>query len=251
MKYYSEILHYFSDYINKDIRTYTIDDVFSFLDMLRKRGNSSNGVNTRYRALRAFFKWAYNQGYCDNIFDGVKTPKASRKAISILTSSEIRILLSCVSGRNRLIVLLMLDCGLRRSEVCNLRCEDIFDNYFIVRGKGDKERIVPMSDYIKLPIHEYLCYARLHDQDLLLDVSENAIKMLFQKLKKLTGIDRLHPHLLRHTFATLYLVNGGDVASLQLILGHESIEITTVYLHLAQTYAFTSGNKFSPMSNLN
>lgn len=250
LTFYDENIRYFASYINKNIDLYTIDDIFIFLDMLRKKGNSSNGINTRYRSLRAFFRWASEQGYCSNIFEGVKTPKGTRKAISILTNDEIRTLLSCVAGRNRLIVLLMLDCGLRRSEVCSLRCEDIFDNYFIVRGKGDKERIVPMSDYIKLPVQEQLIKSRLQNQGVLIDVSENAIKLLFQKLKKITGIKRLHAHLLRHTFATLYLVNGGDPISLQHILGHESLEITKVYLHLAQTYVFRAGNKYSPMMHL-
>lgn len=228
----------------------TIDDIFSFLDYLRQRGNSSNSINTRYRALRAFFNWCHSQGYCNDIFYNVKMPKSTRKAISILSPEEISLILSCVAGRNRLIVLLMLECGLRRSEVCALRCDDIYDNYFIVRGKGDKERIVPMSDYIRLPIFDFLIKAKCNHQELLLDVSENAIKMFFQKLKKITGINRLHPHLLRHTFATMYLVNGGDVASLQLILGHELIQTTEVYLHLSQTYAFQGGNRFSPLSNL-
>lgn len=177
-------------------------------------------------------------------------PKATRKTISILSAAEIQNILSFVSGRNELIVLLMLECGLRRSEVSSLRCEDIYDNYFIVRGKGNKERIVPMSDYIRVPLLEFLFESRLKNQELLLNVSGNAIKMLFQKLKKKTGIKRLHPHLLRHTFATLYLVNGGDISRLQLILGHESIQITQVYLHLAQTYALREGNRFSPLSNL-
>ena len=142
----------FAALIDKPMNEYTIDDVFEFLDVLRNRGNTSGSVNTRYRALRAFFKWAATKQYCADIFDGVKMPKSTRKIIRILSGDEIRTLVNAVSGRNRLIILLMLDCGLRRSEVCSLRCEDVKENYFTVRGKGDKERIVPMSDYIKLPM---------------------------------------------------------------------------------------------------
>lgn len=225
-------------------------DIYDYIASLRAKGNSSNGVNTYFRALRAFFRWCASQGLCSDIFDGVKMPKAKQKVISILSPDEIRQLLSCVDGRDRLIVLLMLDCGLRRSEVCALRCDDVFDYYFIVRGKGDKERIVPMSDYILLPMRNALFHAALRHSDLVCDISENAVKLLFQRLKKRTGISRLHPHLLRHTFATLYLVNGGDLVSLQHILGHESFEITQVYLHLSQTYVFRSGNKYSPLTFL-
>lgn len=250
LKYYNENIQYFAKFLALPINEYTISDIFDFLDALRCRGNASNTVSTRYRALRSFFRWCHEQKLCNNIFKNVKTPKSTRKVISILSNDEIQTLLSYVSGRNRLIVLLMLDCGLRLSEVCSLRCEDIYDNYFVVRGKGDKERIVPMSEYIKLPVQEYLVHAKLVGTDTLLNVTGNAIKLLFQKLKKITGITRLHPHLLRHTFATLYLVNGGDPVSLQHILGHESLDITLVYLHMAQTFAFRRGNKFAPCMHL-
>lgn len=250
LSYYRESIGYFIAFCNKSVSDYSIDDVYDYLSFLREKGNSSNGINTYFRSLRAFFRWSASQGFCDNFFAGVKTPKASKKVISILSSDEIRTLLSCVEGRNRVIILLMLDCGLRRSEVSALRCDDVFDHYFIVRGKGDKERIVPMSDYILLPVQQQLLTSRLTGSDFLVPVTDNAIKMLFRKLKKTTGISRLHPHLLRHTFATLYLVNGGDLVSLQHILGHESFQITQVYLHMSQTYVFRSGNKFSPLANM-
>lgn len=178
-------------------------------------------------------------------------PKASRKVISILSPDEIRTLLGCVLGRDRLIVLLMLECGLRRSEVLHIRLDDVFEHHLIVRGKGDKWREVPLSDYILLPLTDQVIFARCRgDETLFGDLTDNAVKLLFQRLKDRSGIQRLHAHLLRHTFATLYLVNGGDLASLQLILGHETMQITECYLHLAQTYAFRAGNKFSPLSSM-
>lgn len=72
-----------------------VDDIFSFLDYLRQRGNNSNTVVNRYRALRSFFRWCAAQGYCDNIFQNVKTPKGSKKVIQILTSGTD----VCFNGR--------------------------------------------------------------------------------------------------------------------------------------------------------
>lgn len=251
MSYYSDAISYFIRYRYKLLPDYTGDDIFDYVSYLRSRGNSANGVNSYFRALRSFFRWAADQGYCSRFFYDLKMPKASRKVISILSPDEIRTLLGCVSGRDRLIVLLMLECGLRRSEVLHIRLEDIFDRHLIVRGKGDKWREVPLSDYILLPLHNQIMIARVFGYECLFgDLSDNAVKLLFQRLKKRSGIQRLHAHLLRHTFATLYLVNGGDLSSLQLILGHESMQITECYLHLAQTYAFRNGNRFSPLSSI-
>lgn len=224
-----------------------VDDIFSFLDYLKSRGNSKNTVVNRYRALRSFFRWSAGQGFCMDFFHNLKTPKGSKKIIQILTPEEIDRLLSCVSGRDFIIVLLLLDCGLRKSEVLNLLVKNIFDNYFVVKGKGDKERVVPMSASTAFHIHNYVLTLPI-GTEYLIDCTPNALKMLFQHLKKRADIPRLHMHLLRHTFATLYLVNGGDSSHLQLILGHESSEITQVYIHLAQTYALTQGNVYAPLA---
>ena len=247
VRYYNEVISFFAVYCSKSLDEIDVGDIFAFLDSLRSRGNSSNTVSNRYRALRSFFRWCAAQGFCENIFQNVKTPKGSKKVIQILTPEEINRLLSCVSGRDFIIVLLMLDCGLRKSEVLNLRLSDIFDNHFIVKGKGDKERVVPMSSSTAFHVHRYMLSLPI-GTEYLISCTPNALKMLFQHLKKRANIPRLHMHLLRHTFATLYLVNGGDSSYLQLILGHESLEITQIYVHLAQTYTLTRGNIYSPLS---
>lgn len=246
--YYDEVLKYFFGHCNLDIAQVTKNDIFSFLDYLRDKGNASSSVTTRFRALRAFFNWCHEQGYVNDIFIKVKTPKSTQKAIAVLTSNEIAKLLSCVYGRNEIIVLLMLDCGLRKSEVLNLKVSNIFDTYFIVKGKGDKERVVPMSEYSAQKIHDYI-KNNCGDLDTLISCTANAIKMLFQKLKKRTGIKRLRPHLLRHTFATLYLINGGNEISLQLILGHTSVNMVRKYVHLSRSYIITQTSCYSPLAN--
>lgn len=162
-----------------------------------------------------------------------------------MTEDEIKRLLACVSGRNELIIILMLECGLRKSEVLNLRCDEIFDTYFIVRGKGDKERVVPLSDYAVKRVKAWKKQAKT---DTLINCSPNAIKMLFQKLKKKAEIPRLKPHLLRHTFSTYYLINGGNEIGLQAVLGHTSVNMVRKYVHLSQSYIIAKSHLYSPLS---
>lgn len=84
----------------------------------------------------------------------------------------------------------------------------------------------------------------------MIDITADAIKMIFYRLKKKTGISRLHPHLLRHTYATLYLVNGGDIISLGIILGHSQLKMVQHYSHLAAAHLITKNNQFSPLNNI-
>ena len=80
-------------------------------------------------------------------------------------------------------------------------------------------------------------------------LTEDSVKMLFKRLRKTLDIDRLHPHLLRHTFATQYLINGGDTFSLQQILGHTSLEMVRRYSHLASSHMLNKHRKYSPIDN--
>ena len=109
-------------------------------------------------------------------------------------------------------------------------------------GKGDKQRFVPLGELSKISLATYIRKYRNEAKE-----SEpvfvnrfgekctiNTVKQVFQKLKKQTGILRLHAHLLRHTFATNYLVDGGDLETLRLLMGHSDLQVTTMYLHLAE-----------------
>lgn len=241
IKFYRENIRLFFDWFGASVDNVSSASVFGYLDYLRHKGNASTSIATRYRALRAFFNW-----YNPEIFAGSHAPKSRKSVIRILSPEEIQRLLSSVPGRDRVLIMLYLDCGLRLSEALRLRPCDVFDNYIIVLGKGDKERIVPLSPAFAPVLKAYVRPSAPH----VFEMSRNSVRLLFQRLKKRADIPRLHCHLLRHTFATMYLVNGGDPITLQSILGHESLEITKRYIHLAETYKLKEGNKYSPLSGL-
>lgn len=166
-----------------------------------------------------------------------------------------------MSLRNSCLIALMLDCGLRSNEVLSLDYDNIHISQSVIKvlGKGQKERIVPLGLYTKKLLLKYLSgyrsapefdTKRLFISKDLKPMTESSIKMLFQRLRKRTKIDRIHPHILRHTFATKYLMNGGDVFSLQQILGHTSLDMVRKYSHLASAYMLNIHKKCSPLDNL-
>lgn len=232
---------------------------------------SSISVQSYVRGLRAFLKWLYDEKYIDvDLCLRFKLPKASRKVIDVLSDDEIKQLLSCFDGsswlqlRNRLIVLLMLDSGLRLSEVVNLRRSDIYlnDNYLIVTGKGDRQRIVPFGKSTHAALvnyllavgsagsHEFLFIKLSKVQCCFDQITDATVKNMFRRLRCRSGIDRLYPHLLRHTFATRFLENGGNIYALQSILGHSSLEMVKKYLHLSETRIRSNFGLFSPVDNV-
>ena len=232
---------------------------------------NSVSIQSYVRGLRTFLRWLYNNNYIEeNICDKFKLPKASRKVIDILSDKEIDDLLLSLSGnewltvRNRLIVALMLDSGLRLNEVVTLRSSAVHlkDRYLIVTGKGDKQRTVPFGSYTAQTLEDYLRLTQNARSDgfLIIKVSETlcgfepitqaTIKNMFRRLKSRSGISRLYPHLLRHTFATRYLENGGNIYTLQAILGHSSLDMVKKYLHLASSRIRSDFPRFSPLDNI-
>lgn len=168
----------------------------------------------------------------------------------ILDDSEIlQLLRACdesfsrCSLRNKCFVLLMLDSGLRRGEIPRINIGDVAfsTKSMIIRGKGNKQRLIPVGFQTCGQLLKYRLQFRPNAQSsepFFLDqtgerCSDNLVKQIFKSLKEAAGIERLHPHLLRHTFATYYLADGGDLETLRLILGHSNIHTTQMYLHLA------------------
>lgn len=278
LEYYVAALRNFREYsLGMQIEDLTVRHCRSYYVHLTSKELGSVSIQSYVRALRSFINWLYDEDLIDvDICARFKLPKAQRKVIDVLTDEEIGAIFRSIEGedpikiRNRLIVSIFLDCGLRLSELVGLKISDVHqsDRYFIVSGKGNKQRLVPFGEVVEFHLREYLSW-RLKQQyrntvsdALIIKVStpgnlwmyegcsEDTIKQFFRKLRKRCGVDRLHPHLLRHTFATRYLENGGNIFALQAILGHTSLEMVKRYLHLATSRIRSDFTDFSPLDRL-
>lgn len=230
--------------------------VLQYFSFLRSTGVKNTTVNTYFRAVKTFLNYCIDEGYVvPDCLRKVKFLKSDQQPIIPLTQDEVNDIdktfnVKCETGlRNYCIVHLMLDCGFRVSDVCNLRVKDVlFDKGIImVLGKGDKYRSVLLPPCIKKPLYKYLVSYRpyvLHngeynEQPFFVQIvnrdfiNENVVKQYFARLKKSSGVSRLYPHLCRHTFATSYIVGGGNIEFLRLMLGHSDYATTKMYLHLA------------------
>jgi len=219
-------------------------------------------IQTYMRHIKVFLAYCHSEEFISEPFHlKIKTPKAERPVIEILTDDEIDIIINTFSKsetglRNRAIVSLLFDCGLRLSEVSGIKITDInFEKgYLKVFGKGLKERIVPLGLKVRRFMLAYVHKRRIADvgddnvyfflSQARKPITSHCIGSLMQRLKKRTGIIRLHAHLFRHTFATNFLVHGlGDVYELSRILGHSEIRVTEMYLQLASYYTIIEKRK--------
>lgn len=238
----------------------------------KKRKGSTEGLSSRTiytyaESVKTFFKFAYNQGYLkEDIYSQIKLPKFKKKTIQILTQSQIIDIMNYndittfIGSRNAFIISLMLDCGLRVSEVINLSMNDFsVENRTIrVNGKGQKQRLVPLTDntlfyyrnYLDRLLNCFLSPQTLFINSLGIPITVNAIKCFLWRIRKELGIPNLHPHLLRHTFATMFLLNGGDPLHLQIILGHTTLMMTTNYVHIANQMRISEQMVYSPLSKI-
>ncbi|NDL67711.1 tyrosine-type recombinase/integrase [Anaerotalea alkaliphila] len=258
---YREIVTRFADHLkDKDLEELTFQDVNNYHLHLRKKGISNKSIQTYIRHIKFYIKTMYEQKHIkEKWYDDIKVPKANKVAIEIMSDDEINTLFSSfdnstVGIRNKAICMLFLDSGPRKSEIEQIRLKDInFDEkYIVLRGKGNKQRIVPFGLNTKKALLQYM-YKRTpknpKEEMFFLDkqghgLSSNVIKMMFQDLKMETGIIRLHAHLLRHTFATNFLINDlGDIYQLSRLLGHTSSKTTEIYLNIAANTQFIRRKK--------
>ena len=152
----------------------------------------------------------------------------------------------------------MLDSGLRKSEVISLSLSDVHiaEGYLIVNGKGNKQRIVPLGFRTQKYLLRYTAirpsvkYSALFLTKNLTPITSSVLDRLFKKLKTDLLTPRIRAHLLLHTFATNYLENGGNIYSLQLILGHTTLEMVKRYVHLTQGKTMVNFTNYSPLDNI-
>jgi len=275
MTWYTEMITGFTRFLTGTGRRpvlseFDITIVREFIIYEQERGMSPFTVQGKVRALKAFASWLFNEGYTtDHVLYNLKMPKAPQNLIEPLTAVEIDQLvkyqnpLTSLGCRNTAILVLLLDTGIRVSELCGLRFEDVHieGGYLKVMGKGSKERIVPIGGLAQKMLWRYVIHFRPEtavDADdflfLTLDskpLCTNAIKLLLKRWGKKAGVPRLHAHLCRHTYATNFLnYQCGDVFRLQQILGHSTLEMVRRYVHYASAQAMINGKPSSPMDQM-
>jgi integrase/recombinase XerC/integrase/recombinase XerD len=275
ISWYSEMLKDFTRYLelknNKGLLSdFSVEAVREFIVYEQDRGMSPYTVQGKTRSLKAFASWLDREGYTkENLLTNYKLPKVPIILIEPLTNTEINQLvnyqnpLTALGCRNIAILILMLDTGIRLSELCSLHFENshIEQGYLKILGKGSKERVVPVGALAQKMLWRYIIHFRpdplVKANDYLFlalvgnPLQTNAVKLLFNRWGKKAGVPRLHAHLLRHTFATNFLVyKCGDVFRLQQILGHSSLEMVRRYVHYASTQALINGNTLSPVDQM-
>jgi site-specific recombinase XerD len=227
---------------------------------------SQSTVSVYYRSLKTFFHWSITKQLVPkNPMDNLKKPKPENKVIQALTPGEIDRLFKECSGnnpldiRNKAILSILLDTGLRVSELENLNLDDvnINDGSLLIRhGKGNKQRVVRIGVKAQKALWKYITFYRKGNSNSLflnrsgetLDVV--GIKILIKRLGQRVKV-KVHPHKLRHTFAISFLRVDGDVFSLQYLLGHSTLSMTQRYLQsLNANDAANAHKKFSPLDNL-
>ncbi|RKT00133.1 site-specific tyrosine recombinase XerD [Flavobacterium sp. 123] len=233
----------------------------------------SKQVNPRSQAriisgLKSFFSYLiFEDLRSDNPLELIETPKTGRKLPDTLSVDEIDSLISAIDltsnegERNRAMLETLYGCGLRVSELVSLKISDLFleEGFVKVTGKGNKQRFVPIGDLTQKYIEIYRNNIRNHItikkgfEDILFlnrRGSQLTRAMIFTIIKDLAVKNKLNktisPHTLRHSFATHLLENGADLRSIQLMLGHESITTTEIYVHLDRKFLTQVINSFHP-----
>lgn len=253
---YSRDIRDFIIYIdNEDIR-YVSDDKFrEYLQYLYNNYSNKSTISRKISSIRALYNYLVQKGYTKkNFFKEVKVPKRKRDLPNFLTTEEVEALITSSSSdvygdRDVLILELLYGTGVRVSELVNIKLGDInMDNRSIrILGKGNKERIVLYGRYADEALGVYLdnSYRELNrkgSEYLLLNkngdrISDRYVRKIIERKARECDIGkRVSPHTLRHTFATDMLNNGADLISVKDLMGHNSINTTSIYTHITDDH---------------
>lgn len=276
---YGRTLRKFAAFLEDDPPVHEINhhQVESFLASFEHLASKSR-LNY-YIGLSSLWTWLVDEEIVrENVVRRLKPPRVARKEIVPFTELEIKALFSALNRsrayqrdgrmidhalgsmeRNRAILLLLLDTGVRASELCDLTIQDL-DNrnhrIFVRQGKGMKERLLPFSPRTGQMIWRYLATrencqptdplftGRFHRP-----ITRNKLAEMCASLGKRAGVTGVHPHRFRHTFAVEYLKNGGNAFALQAMLGHSTLETVRIYVRLAQVDIDQVHRRASPVDN--
>lgn len=248
-----KLTHYLTDQ-GVAVEHASTDDLDNFVAALHDLGIGPRSVARIISGMRSFYKYLRLEGFTDhNPTQLLDSPRLGRHLPEVLTIDEIDAMINCIDMstpegiRNRAIIETMYSCGLRVSELVGLQMSLIYadDEFILVRGKGDKQRMVPISQVALELIARYVSEVRSNlvvrrgSEDILFlnrrggQLSRQMVFIIIKQLCELAGIHKqVSPHTLRHSFATHLLEGGANLRAIQQMLGHESITTTEIYVHI-------------------
>ena len=243
-----------SEALTKSMQDWNHDDISDVLIYLTKAGKSPRSIARSLSALRSFYKFLREQKLrTDNPVAAHKTPKLGRALPKDLSEQDVEALLyaadtsTALGLRDRAMLEVLYACGLRVSELINLRVDliNLNQGYLRILGKGNKERLVPLGQIAAEWIEKYIQEARPHLYKSATDylfltqhggiMSRQNFWYAIKRYALQAGIQsELSPHTLRHAFATHLLNHGADLRVVQMLLGHSDLSTTQIYTHVAQ-----------------
>lgn len=249
-------VYYLSEKLNiTDVANITTADIQKYLVYLKKLGYSPTSSSRALSAIKSFHKFLFMERRSKiNPAINLSSPKLDKKLPAVLSVDEVLNLLNTLHAdtpihqRNQAMIEVMYATGLRVSELVSLKLQDLHltNKMISVKGKGNKERIVPINDYANKVLREYIIEARpklmkpSKDQGYVFinhlgdSISRQSFFKIIKEQCQLAGITKdISPHTLRHSFATHLLEAGTDLRLIQEMLGHEDISTTQIYTHLS------------------
>ncbi|MBP5663906.1 MAG: site-specific tyrosine recombinase XerD [Bacteroidales bacterium] len=252
----------------KKLEEVELSDLQSFLATLYDENMSARSQARIISGLKSFYKFMlYERRIAHDPTELLDAPKIGRHLPEVLSIPEIEAILDGIDlskpegHRNKAIIEVMYGCGLRVSEVVNLRISNLHfrENYVRIIGKGDKERLVPIGHTAQQAILLYLEGYRMHlkikkgEEDFVFlnrrgsRLSREMIFMMIKEMAAAAGIRKtISPHTFRHSFATHLVEGGADLRAVQEMLGHESITTTEIYTHLDREYVKNIIEQYHP-----
>ena len=277
IKGYKNNILKFARYMKNEFEIVEIEEIShvhikSYLNFLKGNGLTEVYINTILKNLRSFYKYCFTEGYCLNVALKVGWLRERKTIIKTFSDDEIRKMMdvynysSYIHARNKCIMAILIDTGIRNFELCQLKITDIRETVIYIMGKGKKERVVPISPYLKKIMIKYeriregyLKNNILHydnyflsyrNKPLTTEAVERIVRLCGEKANVNKNI-RCSPHTCKHYFAQAQLRNGLDVYRLSRLLGHENVTITKRYLQgLKDKEVLELGMKSSPLMNL-
>ena len=271
---YIRDINKFGEYIktnNISVLKTNLENIRGFINEINKIGISSRSQARFISSIKSFYKFLLIEGYISNSpAELLASPKIGVKIPTVLSIDEVNKLIKSIDlsskhgERNRAIIETIYACGLRVTELINLKISNIFfkDNFLKIIGKGNKERLCPIADktlnYLKIYIDEIRNHSIIKEKDsdiVFLNnrgskLSRVMIFLLLKKYAEIAGIKKnISPHTLRHSFATHLIDGGADLRAIQEMLGHQSITTTEIYTHLDKEYLRSNIISYHPRSN--